>query len=63
MVVITIAIHRDIHTGEDMITGTILTGHTLAGFIITNANTIPGNRAAETTTSKIADKKRSPLIQ
>jgi hypothetical protein len=62
MVVITIAIRRAIHTGEDMITGIILTDHTLAGFIITNVNTIRGNKATEITTVKIADKKESPLI-
>ena len=63
MGVIIIAIRRDIHTGEDMITGIILTGHTLAGFIMTNINTIPGKKAIESITVKtVADKNKSPLV-
>jgi hypothetical protein len=43
-----------------MITDIILTGHILAGFITTNANTIPGNKAAENITMKtVADKPKA----
>ena len=64
MGVIIIAVHRDTPTGEDMTTGITLTSHTLAGFTITNVNTIPGNKEAEDTTgATIGSKEESPLTK